>query len=138
MAPIIAVDIQKEDGRTGAGFVPDEAGLLWQPVNNVDPDKSVFSIGVAAVMLEIHPRTLRIYENEKLIKPFRKGQRRYYSLNDIQWIMCLRSMIHDHGVSIAGLKRLLQYMACWNIVKCPLEKRKVCNAYNSSGIFPNS
>ncbi|MGQ9746072.1 MAG: MerR family transcriptional regulator [Dissulfurimicrobium sp.] len=33
-------------------------------------------------MLEVHPRTLRIYEQETLINPSRRGQRCYYSLND--------------------------------------------------------
>ncbi len=100
----------------------------------VEPDKAIFPIGTAASMLEVHPRTLRIYEDEGLIKPNRKGGRRYYSLNDIQWIKCLRHMIHDQGISIAGIKKLMEYTACWNIVDCPMEKRKKCTAYKSSGI----
>jgi MerR family transcriptional regulator/heat shock protein HspR len=106
---------------------------VWQPVQGVAPDKSIFSIGTAATMLEVHPRTLRIYEQEGLVKPIRRGQRRYYSLNDLQWITCLRSMIHDQGISIAGIKKLLQYTDCWNIVSCPPEKRKDCTAYRSAG-----
>ncbi len=100
----------------------------------VEPDKALFPIGTAASMLEVHPRTLRIYEDEGLIKPKRKGGRRYYSLNDIQWIKCLRHMIHDQGISIAGIKKLMEYTACWNIVNCPMEKRKSCTAYKCSGI----
>ncbi len=110
---------------------------IWQAVNGVDQDEPIFSIGTAANMLEVHPRTLRIYEKERLINPLRKGQRRYYSLNDLQWITCLRSMIHDHGISIAGIKKLLQLTPCWNIINCPLEKRKTCTAYKCSGIGPH-
>ncbi len=102
--------------------------------DGVEPDKAIFPIGTAASMLEVHPRTLRIYEDEGLVKPGRKGGRRYYSLNDIQWIKCLRHMIHDQGISIAGIKKLMQYTSCWNIVNCPMEKRKRCTAYKSSGI----
>jgi len=94
----------------------------------IDPEQPLFSIGTAAAMLEIHPRTMRIYEEEGLVRPFRKAGRRYYSLNDIQWIKCIRYMIHDQGISIAGIKRLLDYAPCWNIVECPLEKRKNCTA----------
>jgi len=94
----------------------------------IDPEQPLFSIGTAAAMLEIHPRTMRIYEDEGLVKPFRKAGRRYYSLNDIQWIKCIRYMIHDQGISIAGIKRLLEYAPCWNIVECPIEKRKTCTA----------
>ncbi len=100
----------------------------------VEPDKAIFPIGTAASMLEVHPRTLRIYEDEGLVKPSRRGGRRYYSLNDIQWIKCLRHMIHDQGISIAGIKKLMQYTSCWSIVECPMEKRKRCTAYKSSGI----
>ena len=103
-------------------------------LEGVEPDKALFPIGTAASMLEVHPRTLRIYEDEGLIKPKRKGGRRYYSLNDIQWIKCLRHMIHDQGISIAGIKKLMEYTACWNIVNCPMEKRKSCTAYKCSGI----
>jgi MerR family transcriptional regulator/heat shock protein HspR len=104
---------------------------LWQSVGGVKQNEPVFSIGTAAAMLEVHPRTLRIYEQEGLIHPLRKGTRRYYSLNDIQWVVCLRSMIHDHGISVAGIKKLLRYTACWSIVNCPLSKRKECTAYQS-------
>lgn len=103
-------------------------------MHGIDPERPVLSIGTAANMLEVHPRTLRIYEKEGLVKPLRKGQRRYYSLNDLQWISCLRSMIHAQGISIAGIKKLLQYTSCWNIVNCSIEKRKGCTAYRCSPI----
>lgn len=94
----------------------------------LDPERPLFSIGTAAAMLEVHPRTLRIYEEEGLIKPFRKSGRRYFSLNDIQWIKCLRHMIHDQGISIAGIKRLLELTPCWQIADCPAMKRNKCSA----------
>jgi MerR family transcriptional regulator/heat shock protein HspR len=136
MAAIMTGEARKMPKHIEIEPVAGETGV-WQPIDNVDPDKPIFSIGAASTMLEVHPRTLRIYEQETLINPSRRGQRRYYSLNDIQWITCLRSMIHDHGISIAGLKKLLQYTACWNIVKCPLEKRKACTAYSSLGLLSN-
>ncbi|GEM_PF-6816052 len=103
-------------------------------LEGMDPEKPMFPIGTVATLLEVHPRTLRIYESEGLIHPWRKGGRRYYSLNDIQWLKCLRHMIHDQGISIAGIKKLMQYTSCWNIVECPMEKRKGCTAYKCSGI----
>ena len=69
----------------------------------VDEKKAIFTIGVAAQMLDVHPRTLRIYEEEGLIAPMRKGKWRYYTMDDIKWIECLREMIHEHGISIAAL-----------------------------------
>ncbi len=92
------------------------------------PDLPIYPIGVAAKLLDVHPRTLRIYEAEGLINPHHKGKRRLYSLNDIKWISCLRSMIHDQGISIPGLKRLLNLAPCWEIAECPAEVHEICEA----------
>ena len=70
------------------------------------PDMPIYPIGVAAKLLSVHPRTLRIYEAEGLIQPTHHGKRRMFSENDIRWVSCLRSMIHDQGISIPGIKRL--------------------------------
>ena len=102
----------------------------------VNEKKAIFTIGIAAQMLDVHPRTLRIYEEEGLIKPMRKGKWRYYTMNDIRWIECLREMIHEHGISIAAVKKLLHYTPCWNITDCPFEKRKECTAFMSNGFVP--
>ncbi|MFZ5759077.1 MAG: MerR family transcriptional regulator [Thermodesulfobacteriota bacterium] len=99
-------------------------------------DKAIFTIGVAAKMLNVHPRTLRIYEKEGLIRPIRQGKWRYFTMDDINWIECLRGMIHDSGISIAAIKKLLQYTPCWNIADCPFEKRKQCTAFMASGLVP--
>ncbi len=92
------------------------------------PKVPVYPIGVAARLLDVHPRTLRLYEAEGLVRPQYKGSRRLYSQSDIQWISCLRSMIHDEGISIPGLKRLLALIPCWEINGCPEEVYKNCDA----------
>lgn len=102
----------------------------------VDEKKAIFTIGVAAQMLDVHPRTLRIYEEEGLIAPMRKGKWRYYTMDDIKWIECLREMIHEHGISIAAVKKLLLYTPCWNITDCPFEKRKQCTAFMANALVP--
>ncbi len=86
----------------------------------------VFPIGVAAKLLDIHPRTLRLYEAEGLVKPAYQGSRRIYSQSDIQWITCLRSMIHEEGISIPGIKRLLKLQPCHEILDCPREVYQTC------------
>ncbi len=92
------------------------------------PDVPIYPIGVAARLLNVHPRTLRIYEAEGLITPAHVGSRRMFSANDIQWITCLRSLIHDEGISIPGLKKLLEYAPCWEIANCPAEVHEGCEA----------
>ncbi len=48
----------------------------------------------------------------------------------------LRSMIHEYGISIAAIKKLLQYTPCRNIAACPFEKRKQCTVLMSNGLVP--
>lgn len=96
-----------------------------QPITAESP---VYPIGVAAQILNVHPRTLRIYEDEGLVKPARKGNRRYFSQNDITWIGCIRAMIHEEGISIPGIKKLLRYAPCWEITDCPREVCESCTA----------
>ena len=103
----------------------------------ISQDEPVFTIGMAAKLLEVHQRTLRNYEEAGLVKPQRKGKWRYYSMRDIKWIECLREMIHVHGLSINAVKKLLSYTPCWNIVDCPFEKRQRCSAFFSSGMVPS-
>lgn len=97
-------------------------------VKPMKPDVPVYPIGVAARLLGIHPRTLRIYEAEGLIHPAHVGSRRLFSDNDIQWIKCLRSFIHDEGVSIPGLKKLLNLIPCWEVAGCPPDIHENCEA----------
>ena len=99
-------------------------------------DKALVSIGMASKMLNIHPRTLRNYEVAGLISPLRKGVWRYFTMRDIQWIECLREMVHKHGVSINGVKKLLKYTPCWNITDCSFEKRRCCSAFFSNTLVP--
>ncbi|HEX9779052.1 MAG TPA: MerR family transcriptional regulator [Geopsychrobacteraceae bacterium] len=96
------------------------------PVESSDP---IYPISVAAKLLEVHPRTLRIYEEEGLVSPSRKGQKRFFSNDDIEWIQCLRDLIHEQGISIPGIKKLLELTPCWEINHCPPEKRDACSAF---------
>ncbi|MCX5864151.1 MAG: MerR family DNA-binding transcriptional regulator [Deltaproteobacteria bacterium] len=43
------------------------------------PDLPIYPIGVAAKLLDVHPRTLRIYEADGLVHPQHNGSRRLYS-----------------------------------------------------------
>ncbi len=97
-------------------------------IQPISPDASIYPIGVAARMLNVHPRTLRIYESEGLIQPTHVGSRRMFSANDIQWITCLRKLIHEEGISIPGLKKLLEFAPCWEIKGCPADIHESCGA----------
>jgi MerR family transcriptional regulator/heat shock protein HspR len=94
----------------------------------VDQYKALYPIGIVAELLGIHPRTLRIYEREGLIRPARRSGKRYYSNNDVRWLTCLRRLIHEERLNIAGIKKLLTLAPCWEIRPCPEEERRNCPA----------
>ncbi|SMC16977.1 MerR HTH family regulatory protein [Desulfacinum hydrothermale DSM 13146] len=95
---------------------------------DIESGKALYPIGIVAELLNIHPRTLRIYEQEGLIKPARRGGKRYYSNNDLQWLKCLRRLLTEDGLNIAGVKKLLTVAPCWEIRGCDQEVRKSCPA----------
>lgn len=89
----------------------------------------VYPIGIAAEMVGITEQTIRLYEKRGLIHPIRRNKHRYFSENDISWLMCIRDAIHKDKISIEGLIRLLNYAPCWEIRKCPPKKRAQCTAF---------
>ncbi len=103
-------------------------------IEPIHPGTAVYPIGVAARLVNVHPRTLRIYEAEGLISPKHVGSRRMFSENDIKWIGCLRSMIHEDGISIPGLKKLLQLAPCWEIGDCPSRVHEKCSAHVDNSV----
>jgi MerR family transcriptional regulator/heat shock protein HspR len=92
-------------------------------------DKPLYPIGIVAELLGITRQTLRVYEKEGLIIPSRRNSHRYYSDNDIKWILCMRDLIHNKKISIEGIKRLFDYAPCWELIKCSKEIREKCSAY---------
>ena len=93
-----------------------------------DQDKPLYTIGVVADLLEVHPRTLRLYERAGLVAPSRRGGKRFYSANDIRWLQCMRRLIHDEGVNIAGLQKLLRLAPCWEIRKRTCREYRCCQS----------
>ncbi len=95
----------------------------------LDDTRPLYSIGMAAELLNVHPRTLRLYEQGGLLRPARRNNRRVYSNNDLKWIKSIRYLIHERGLNQEGLRRLLAMIPCWQITDCPPESWKGCLAY---------
>jgi len=97
------------------------------------PDKTtpLYTIGIAAELLKVHPRTLRLYEENGLLKPARRNNRRLYSNHDLAWVRCVRHLIHEKGLNQEGLRRLLALIPCWEIQQCPPARCASCSAGHS-------
>jgi MerR family transcriptional regulator, heat shock protein HspR len=74
-----------------------------------DPSRPVYVISVAAELVRVHPRTLRIYEDEGLLCPARTSTNiRRYSENDIRRITWIRHLTQNLGVNLAGIRILFE------------------------------
>ena len=74
-----------------------------------DPTRPVYVISVAASIVSVHPRTLRIYEEEGFICPARTPTNiRLYSENDVRRVMWIRHLTQNLGVNLAGVKVLFE------------------------------
>ena len=78
----------------------------------VDTDRGVFMISVAAALAEMHPQTLRMYEARGLIEPQRspKGTR-LYSQEDVHKLRRIQEMTAELGLNLAGVERVLRLEA---------------------------
>ncbi len=74
-----------------------------------DPTRPVYVISVAAELVRVHPRTLRIYEVEGLLCPARTPTNiRLYSENDIRRVTWIRHLTQNLGVNLAGVRILFE------------------------------
>lgn len=90
-----------------------------------------YTISNAAKLLHISVHTLRMYEREGLIIPFKKtSNQRLYSDQDLERLRCIRKAIVEDKIGIEGVRKLLSLIPCWGIVLCSLQDRNVCDAYN--------
>jgi len=64
---------------------------------------------VAAELVSVHPRTLRIYEGEGLVCPARTPTNiRLYSENDLRRVLWIRHLTQNLGVNLAGVRVLFE------------------------------
>jgi MerR family transcriptional regulator, heat shock protein HspR len=76
-----------------------------------DQDQGVFMISVAAELAEMHPQTLRIYEQRGLIAPKRSPKNtRLYSQRDVERLRRIQQMTAE-GLNLAGVETVLSLEA---------------------------
>ena len=80
-----------------------------------DPKRPRYVISIAAELVEVHPRTLRIYEEEGLLCPQRRNNLRLYSEADLDRVRIIRFLTRRQGVNLAGVKVILQLEALGKI-----------------------
>lgn len=100
---------------------------------NINKRTPVYSISAAAKLIGVSVHTMRMYEKEGLIIPYKEeGHNRLYSQNDIDRLLCIRRSIKEKKFSIAAIKTIYSFIPCWNIINCPESDRDKCEAYSGT------
>jgi len=77
-----------------------------------DADAAVFVISTAAELAGMHAQTLRSYDRMGLVSPGRTpGGGRRYSVRDIELLREVQRLSQEHGVNLAGIKRIIELEA---------------------------
>ena len=75
----------------------------------IDQNRGVFMISVAAELAEMHPQTLRMYEARGLITPKRSPKNtRLYSQSDVERLRRIQQMTSQEGLNLAGVETVLE------------------------------
>ena len=77
-----------------------------------DEGAPMFVISVAAQLAGMHAQTLRSYDRMGLVSPGRTaGGGRRYSMRDIELLRDVQRLSQEHGVNLAGIKRIIELEA---------------------------
>ncbi|MBF0625141.1 MAG: MerR family transcriptional regulator [Magnetococcales bacterium] len=88
--------------------------------------KEMMKIGVVAKRLGISIRTIHMYEREGLFIAYKNpAGTRYFQERDVEWLVELRKMIKA-GISIAGIRRLMSLIPCWETKGCEFTDKASC------------
>jgi MerR family transcriptional regulator/heat shock protein HspR len=72
-------------------------------------DDPILTISVAAKLLNIHPRTIMLYERAKLFSSHRTStQRRMFSAKDLDELQFIKYLTQKKGVNLQGVKIVLE------------------------------
>jgi len=93
----------------------------------------VYTIGIASKLTNTSVYTLRLYEERRLIIPFKTNtNRRIYSRSDIARIKCIRKHLDQEGLNISGIKAIWSLVPCWLIRPCSKHDQTACEAFVST------
>jgi MerR family transcriptional regulator/heat shock protein HspR len=69
----------------------------------------ILTISIAAKLLNIHPRTIMLYERTKIFSPYRTNtQRRMFSDKDLEDLQFIKFLTQQRGINLQGVKIVLE------------------------------
>lgn len=96
-------------------------------------EETLFTPHDVAQQLDLSVETLRLYEREGLLVPYKlKSGHRRFTQGDIDWIACIQKQIHENKLNFAGIRYLLSMLPCHEMKPCCAEDHSVCPAGTKS------
>jgi MerR family transcriptional regulator/heat shock protein HspR len=72
-------------------------------------EDAILTISVAAKLLNLHPRTIMLYERTKLFSSQRTNtQRRMFSAQDLDKLQFIKYLTQKKGINLQGVKIVLE------------------------------
>lgn len=100
---------------------------------NCFPDEMFFSPREVDQRVDISVETLRLYEREGLIIPYKSSSsHRRFTDTDVEWGHCIQRQIHENKLNFAGIRYLLSLLPCHEMKECCLEDLESCPAGSKS------
>ncbi len=91
----------------------------------IDSERGVFMISVAAELAHMHPQTLRMYEARGLITPQRSPKNtRLYSQRDVERLRQIQRMTSELGLNLAGVETVLEMEGRVEAMRAELERTR--------------
>lgn len=101
--------------------------------NNIDSTQPVYTLKVASRLSSTPTHSIRQYIDKGMILPYKTDTKRHlFSHVDIQRIKCIRKLLVEQRLNVAGINAMFSMIPCWIIKPCEVEDRKNCDAYNST------
>src|SRR5215469_4184099 len=121
--------IRTPESQTSMTREPMSAAALVEPApGRMDLDKPIYTLSIAAEILETHPRTLMMYEALNLVVPHRTAtKRRRYSQRDLLTLQAIQRLTRGHGLNLNGAKYVIQCLQLLdeNSIERPLDLRDI-------------
>ncbi len=87
-------------------------------------NEPILTISVAGKLLNIHPRTIMLYERTKLFTPHRTGtQRRMFSDKDLEDLQFIKFLTQKKGINLQGVKTILEAISIADKARVNLKAR---------------
>jgi MerR family transcriptional regulator/heat shock protein HspR len=96
----------------------------------IEDNRPVYTLGVAAQLAEIPAHSIRQYIDTGLLIPYKlESKRHLFSQYDISRLKLIRELIHEKGLNFAGVRTLMAMVPCWALRNCSESDQKSCDAY---------